>query len=443
MTVLPFIRHAGPDAVFAYRENRPVTVREFCTDVAALGRALPARSHVINLCADRYRFAVAFGAALSRGQISLLLPNKTPALLGQIAARYPDAYCLADQDFDAGVIPVMAYPETGPAAPLPPEVPAFPAEQLAAYVFTSGSTGAPVPNAKLWGALVESALAAGSGLGVASMPGAVLVGTVPAQHMYGFESTVLLALQHGLALYAGKPFYPADIHACLEALPAPRMLVTTPIHLRALLADETANAPAEFVLCATAPLAPQLAVAAEARFGVPLYEIYGCSEAGQVARRRTAASEEWRCFQGITLRQDDSGTWARGVPIPAEVLLNDVIELRGPDRFLLHGRTSDLVNVAGKRTSLAHLNYHLNSIEGVRDGVFVIPPEDHGAVTRLVAFVVAPGVKPQAIIRELRRRIDPAFMPRPLRLVESLPRNSTGKLPQEAIDKMAAEFAER
>ncbi|HXM85988.1 MAG TPA: AMP-ligase, partial [Stellaceae bacterium] len=158
MTVLPFIRHAGPDAVFAYRENRPVTVREFCTDVAALGRTLPARSHVVNLCADRYRFAVAFGAALSRRQISLLLPNKTPALLGQIAARYPDAYCLADQDFDAGVIPVMAYPETGPAAPLPPEVPAFPAEQLAAYVFTSGSTGAPVPNAKLWGALVESAL---------------------------------------------------------------------------------------------------------------------------------------------------------------------------------------------------------------------------------------------------------------------------------------------
>jgi acyl-coenzyme A synthetase/AMP-(fatty) acid ligase len=75
--------------------------------------------------------------------------------------------------------------------------------------------------------------------------------------------------------------------------------------------------------------------------------------------------------------------------------------------------------------------------------VFVAPPDDQGAVARLTAFVVAPGLKPQEIIRELRRRIDAAFIPRPLHLVESLPRNSTGKLPQEAIAKLAAEFAER
>jgi len=443
MTHFPFVRHGGPDAVLAYRENRPITVREFCADVAALSRALPARAYVINLCADRYRFAVAFGAALSRGQVSLMLPNKTPTLLGQIAARYPDLYCLTDQEFAGDGIPVMAYPETLPAQPAALEIPSFPADQMAACIFTSGSTGAPVPTAKSWGTLAQSALAAGAGLGVASMPGAVLVGTVPPQHMYGFESTVLLALQHGLALHAGQPFYPADVYACLESLPPPRMLVTTPIHLRALLADEEAKAAAEFVLCATAPLVPQLAVEAEKRFGVPLYEIYGCSEAGQVAQRRTATSEEWRCFHGITLRQDDSGTWVNGAPIPAETLLNDVIELRSSSSFLLHGRMADLINIAGKRTSLAHLNYHLNSIPGVRDGVFVPPPDDQGAVTRLVAFVVAPGLEPAAIIRELRRRIDAAFIPRPLHLVESLPRNSTGKLPQEAIAKLAAEFAER
>ena len=40
-----------------------------------------------------------------------------------------------------------------------------------------------------------------------------LVGTVPAQHMYGFESTVLVALQTGNAFSAERPFYPADIGA--------------------------------------------------------------------------------------------------------------------------------------------------------------------------------------------------------------------------------------
>jgi len=444
LTAIPFFRHADPDAALAYRKDGPVTVRAFCADIAALSRVLPVRSYVVNLCTDRYRFAVAFGAALSRGQVSLLLPNKTPALLEQIAAHYPDVYGLTDSAFDGGALAVLAYPENLPAAAATAvEIPAFPADQLAALVFTSGSTGVPVPNAKLWGALAQSAIAAGDALGVASIPQAVLVGTVPPQHMYGFESTVLLPLQHGLAFYAEQPFYPADIYACLEELPRPRMLVTTPVHLRALLTDAATTLSAEFLLCATAPLAPQLAIAAEARFGVPLYEIYGCSEAGQVAQRRTASSEEWRCFQGITLRQDDTGTWVTGAVIPKEVLLNDVIELRGPERFLLHGRTSDLVNVAGKRTSLAHLNYHLNSIDGVRDGIFVMPPEDHGAVTRLIAFVVAPGLTSHAILSELRRRIDPVFLPRPLHRVDALPRNSTGKLPQEAIEKLAAGFAER
>jgi acyl-coenzyme A synthetase/AMP-(fatty) acid ligase len=120
------------------------------------------------------------------------------------------------------------------------------------------------------------------------------------------------------------------------------------------------------------------------------------------------------------------------------LLLGDVIELRGRDRFLLHGRTADLVNIAGKRTSLASLNHHLNSIPGVRDGAFVVPEETGGAVTRLAAFAVAPGVSAEFILSALRQRIDPAFVPRPLHLVESLPRNETGKLTRERLDALFA-----
>jgi acyl-coenzyme A synthetase/AMP-(fatty) acid ligase len=51
---------------------------------------------------------------------------------------------------------------------------------------------------------------------------------------------------------------------------------------------------------------------------------------------------------------------------------------------------------------------------------------------------VAPGLDAAAIGAELRRRIDPVFLPRPLLLVASLPRTSTGKLPQEALRSLAA-----
>lgn len=443
MTTFPLIGHARREAIVAYHQGRPVTAAQFLADVSALADALPRHAHVINLCMDRYRFAVALGAALLRQQISLLLPNETPGLVRQIVAQYPDLYCLADTAVRHPSVLTVAYPEKLPEARGPSAVPAFPATQVGVLAFTSGTTGLPVPNLKTWGSLVRSTLAAGARLNISAFPDMVLLGTVPQQHMYGLESTVLLALQHGLALHAGRPFYPADICAWLEELPRPRGLVTTPIHLRALVGDAVALPAADFLLCATAPLAPQLAAEAEARFAAPLYEIYGCSEAGQLAVRRTVETEEWRCLDGLALRQDEIGTWVSGDPIAADVLLNDVIELRGSDRFLLMGRTADLINIAGKRTSLAHLNYHLNSIKGVRDGVFVMPEEKDGAVTRLVAFAVAPGLATEAIMSALRQRIDAAFLPRPLHVVDALPRNATGKLPREAIIKLAAEFAER
>jgi acyl-coenzyme A synthetase/AMP-(fatty) acid ligase len=174
-----------------------------------------------------------------------------------------------------------------------------------------------------------------------------------------------------------------------------------------------------------------------------LQEIYGCTETGKIATRCPVRAQEWQLLPGVVLAQNERGTWVRGGHIEKEALLGDVIELQGKDRFLLHGRTSDLINIAGKRTSLAALNYHLNSIEGVRDGAFVMPEEEDGTVTRLMAFVVAPGLDGEAILAALRQRIDSAFLPRPLCFVDSLPRSGTGKLPRVALDDLVARLATR
>ena len=279
------------------------------------------------------------------------------------------------------------------------EIPTFAADQPAAVLFTSGSTGRPQPHGRSWGDLVTSTLAAGQRLGFGSLHGAslhrgslhgaALLGTVPHQHSYGLKSLLMLALQHGLVLHAGRPFYPADIIAELAAACRPRLLVTTPVHLRIMLAEPRDLPPVDVLLSATAPLSVELARTAEIRFGAALFEIYGCSEAGQIAVRRTALTEEWRCLDGIVLRQDAAGTWASGVPIAEETLLSDAIVLRDAERFLLRGRIADLVNIAGKRASLANLNHHLNAIDGVLDGVFVAPDDEDGdAVHRLIAFAV-------------------------------------------------------
>lgn len=441
MVAVPLIRGYGADAAFAYRNGHRIGVDRFLCDVSQLAAMLPERRHILNLCADRYRFVVGFAAALLRRQISLLPPDQTPLLIEHLTRRYPELYCLTDAAVGHPRLETVVYPARSGVNAATQPVPAIPAAQAAAIVFTSGSTGEPLPYQKSWGGLVNGALAEAQRLGVGASPGMAILGTVPPQHMYGLESTVILVLQNGLALHAGRPFYPADIRAGLEALPQPRAVVTTPVHLRALLAETAGLPPVDFLLCATAPLSPQLAAAAETRFAAPLYEIYGCTEAGQVATRRTVETAEWRAYPGVALRQDEQGTWVSGGHVETAVLLNDVIELRDRHTFLLHGRTADLVNIAGKRTSLANLNYHLNSIEGVLDGVFVMPEEESGTVARLTAFVVAPRLSTEAVMNALRQRIDAAFLPRPLCFVESLPRSATGKLPREIINQIVAALA--
>jgi len=443
MVSMPLVRGFGAGAAFAYRGGRRLSIEQFLWDVSRLAAALPDRQYLLNLCTDRYHFSVGFAAALVRRQINLLPPNETPDLIERLAAQYPGVYCLSDRPTGLESLETVLFPEPADRGTAALPVPGVPEKQVAAIVFTSGSTGESVPYRKTWGSLVRVALAEIEILGLRSRRGMALVGTVPPQHVFGLEATVLTVMQGGLVLHARRAFYPADIRGDLASLPRPRGLVISPVHLRVLLAESDDLPPVDFLLCATAPLSPQRAAQAEARFGAPLYEIYGCTESGGIASRRTAETGEWRAMKDVTLRADSKGTWVRGGHVEIEVLLADVIELRGHGRFLLHGRTADLVNIAGKRTSLAHLNYHLNSIEGVRDGTFVVPEQEGETVTRLTAYVVAPGLSGEDLMNALRQRIDAAFLPRPLHFVDALPRNEVGKLPRQSLAEFGTGLAGR
>ena len=146
-------------------------------------------------------------------------------------------------------------------------------------------------------------------------------------------------------------------------------------------------------------------------------------------------------WPGVTLSVRDGETWAQGGHIEQPTRMCDVLEVTGEETFLLHGRVADLVNIAGKRSSLAYLNHQLNSIPGVLDGAFFhvdAARASHAGVARVAACVVAPDLDAARVVQELRLRIDPVFLPRPLLFVARLPRNTTGKLPQEALRSLAA-----
>jgi len=260
---------------------------------------------------------------------------------------------------------------------------------------------------------------------------------VPPQHMYGFESTVLMAWQTGNAFSQAQPFYPADISRALATVPSPRVLVSTPVHLHALLEVELGLPEIASVLSATAPLSIELAQDIEARCHAPLMEIYGSTETGLIATRRTTQTAEWQLLPGVKLIAEGDRVCAFGAHVETRITMNDVIESIDEERFLLHGRLADLVNIAGKRHSIASLNHILNSIPGVLDGVFYMPDDtDPYKVTRLAACVVAPGMDAPRLLAALRETIDPVFLPRPLLFVDELPRNPAGKLPRAELQAL-------
>lgn len=437
MSSLPLLRHHRPDSLIAWRDGRAVDTQTYLADVAALAERLPEYEHVINLCEDRYRFLVGFAAALMREQTTLLPPSRAPGAIATVAAEWESTYCLVDTETDIGSIPVHRYQEA--ATPLGSvEFPVLDAHQPAAILFTSGSTGKPMPHRKSWGTLVSGAHSTAQRLGIDNIHSGTLVGTVPHQHMYGLEATIMLTLQAGLALFSGRPFYPADVAAALAQVPAPRIFVTTPLHLKACVAEGAPLPQVEFALSSTAPLPQSLAQAAEALLQAPVYEIYGCTEGGAIATRRTAQSVTWETIDDFRWERDDQGLHLRGRELPDPVPLNDVMEFYTERKFVLLGRHADLINIAGKRMSLADLNHKLHDIPGVVDGVFFMPEESEHHVTRLMAFVVAPGMTEHDILSHLAREIDPVFLPRPLVRVDSLLRNEAGKLPREHLARLAA-----
>ena len=439
MDTIPLLSHGSPTAVIAYRAGVPITARRFLSDAKRLAESLPAGVHVLNVCADRYRFTVGLAACLITKRVSLLPSTHTPEVIGQLLGFAPDAFCLTDdRGCDIG-LPKVYYPGGSPGDEDAWAVPEIPVMQLAAIVFTSGSTGAPLPFRKTWGRLARCVRDGAPRLGLLDGHSHALIGTVPPQHMYGFESTVLLALMSGNCFAAERPFYPADIAAALAGVPRPRALITTPVHLRTLLASEIELPPIELVVSATAPLGEDLARRVESKFHTTLLEIYGSTETGQIAIRRTSESAAWRLWPGVRLEVADDQVFAHGGHVEQVTAMQDVIEITGNDEFLLHGRTADMVNIAGKRSSFAYLNAQLNAIPGVTDGVFFLRDGATGSteVARLGAVVVAPTLSAAVLTEHLRQRIDPIFLPRPLIMVERLPRNATGKLPQHELQHLA------
>ena len=261
---IPLLAPVAPDTPIAWRQGQSVSRVAFLRDVASVARRLPPARFILNLCEDRYQFLVAFAAVGANDQTSLLPSSRASLHLRQLAEDYPDSAQITDADLESWLA-------SDTIAQLVSAAPELPAAHVMAIAFTSGSTGRSKPNPKTWGELASGAAQARQRFGFA--PGMTIVATVPPQHMYGLETSIMAPLASGASIYCGRPFFPDDVRAALEATPPPRVLVTTPVHLQVCVQSGLLWPKTHFLISATAPLSAALAAQAEAAFAAPVLEI--------------------------------------------------------------------------------------------------------------------------------------------------------------------------
>ena len=445
---LPLLRSANPERTVLWSHGRAVTARELMQNVVAVSRELPEGRHLINLCEHRDSFLIACCAALVRGHTNLLPPSRADGIVEEVAAMNPGSYRCNDE-FVRGACEKAARGrsanESAAGAKAAGDAGAaycafeMPGDHVAVKAYTSGSTGMPQAHAKLWRSFSRSSALNAMRMRECLEPkyGSAqpwIVATVPPQHMYGLETSVLLALLSDMAVHAGRPLFPADIAAALEEVPEPRVLVTTPVHMRAIAASGLRFPRVALVLSATAPLDAELAKQIESQLDTTLLEMFGSTETCVIATRRTSSDQSWHLYPEVLLEPDADGVNVNAPWFATPMRLQDVIERQPGNRFVVRGRNADMVDVAGKRASLADLTRRLLAIPGVDDAVVFQPDAAaSGVVRRVAALVVAPNVTPEAIVEQLSHSVDSAFIPRPLVRVAALPRNEVGKLPRERL----------
>jgi len=431
------ITYRKSQEIIALRAGHEVDVGHFIKLARSLASRLPRHRYVFNLFTNRFDYLLGFCGSVIAGQCTLMPPNKLQSTLDELKQTYPDSYFLESSELSEAVSAAESPTTVGDLAP-GDEIPLIPADQLCAIAFTSGSTGMPSPNRKYW-----ETLRTGSFGNVALMLGSAvdrvnIVATVPPQHMWGLETTILFPLFANVTISDRTPFYPLDIAEAVASMPAPRALVSSPVHLKALLDSGVKVCGLDSIFSATAPMSAELAQALEHHFGTSVFEVFGCSESGILAGRHTARESLWQLCDLFELEVREEGVLVKAGHLPEDVKLQDIIEIRGNNRFAWLGRHQDMVNIAGKRGSLADLNRRLLAVPGVVDGVVFKPDGDS---ERLAALVVAPQLRAKDVLQALKKVVDSVFLPRPVYMVPSLPRQETGKLANAAVHALFEEIA--
>ncbi|NEX60777.1 class I adenylate-forming enzyme family protein [Noviherbaspirillum galbum] len=357
-------------------------------------------------------------------------------------------------------------------AAIPEPAAADPARQVAAMVYTSGTTGA--PKAVMLSHANLLYVAANSVRMRQITPDDVVYGVLPFSHVYGLSTVLIGSLLGGASVYLEARYQPAGLAHALAERGISVMHGAPAMYAKLFEWSETGGTPLRFprlrvAQSGGAPLTQPLKQAFENTFGIRLQNGYGMTEASpSICQTRMDAPRD-DCSVGmpipgieVTLHGADTsedGTgelWLRGPNVMqgyyrAPELTADTITPDGwlrtgdlarmdPDgAFFIVGRSKELIIRSGFNVYPIEVEQVLNAYPGVvQSAVVGRAVEGNEEVVAFIEPVSGTAIDLARLRDYLRANLSPYKVPSHLIVLDQLPAAATGKVLKKELQQRAA-----
>ncbi|MEU5999833.1 class I adenylate-forming enzyme family protein [Streptomyces sp. NPDC047197] len=325
--------------------------------------------------------------------------------------------------------------------------------------FTSGSTGRPNCIEFRGDAVHRAAANWADGTGLRGDDSILCFASL--SNGLAFNTSLLSAFLVGARLHLGSGLPTAGAVSRMLRGSAATRLVGFPALYESLVRrplSPEALPDLRMAISSAAPLGPDTKQRFVHSTGVPLQNYFGIAEAGPLTfatdpltdpglgqplpgvELRAGSAEE----PGVVeVRSQSMGTRYLNAPGVLESRIgadgfyrtSDTGHLSGTS-LVLTGRTSQVINVGGRKIDAVEVAEALAGAPGVRDAIVLEVPDRHGSAALAAVLAAAPGLDPAVPRRHLAERLAPYKIPSLVRIVPQIPRSSSGKPATAALRRM-------
>ncbi len=471
----PLFAHArnNPQDVAVIDDRGQYTWQQLAAMAAGLGMYLSFQTNQPNV-----GLMLPSGAGFIASFYGTLLAGKSAVLINFLLGDKEVAHVIADSGIDtvvtvgplAGkvkdqnlkIIDLLQLPQNPPA--IAPKFPAPKADDMAALIYTSGTSGLPkgvILSYQNLQSVIDAAI------DYADLKGKHrFLGVVPPFHSLGLVATVLAPIQlSALTVYLARFNPTAVMNAIrehqLSLLFAVPSMYGALLHMKNASADDFKNIYA--AISGGEPLPEATRERFKQRFETPLYEGYGLTETtgviavnvpqsakpGSVGRLLPGASARFVDDDGKDMPAGEPGEiWLKGPEVmkgyynlpkeTAEVLTGDgyfktgdIGKMDADGYVYITGRKKELIIIAGEKASPREIEDMLLRHPAVQDAA-VIGKKDPSRGEIVVAFILIRDgmtVTPEELKDHCRNEALAQWkIPREIVFVKDLPRSPTGKV---------------